>query len=103
MVLEMDGHTVAIAHDGRAGLAMAASFDPDLILCDIGLPGDLDGYGVARRLRDAPPRAKRLHLIAMTGFGAKEDQDRALRAGFDTHLTKPVALATLATVIDSLP
>ena len=101
MVLELEGHIVAVAHDGTAALAAADSFVPDLVLCDIGLPGDLDGYQVARTLRRTP-RGQGLTLIAMTGFGTQEDRDQALGAGFDAHLTKPVDPASLAPMIARL-
>jgi PAS domain S-box-containing protein len=101
MVLELAGHSVAVAQDGTAALASAEAFAPELVLCDIGLPGALDGYQVARILR-ASPRGKELTLIAMTGFGAQEDRERALSAGFDAHLTKPVDPETLAPMIARL-
>jgi CheY-like chemotaxis protein len=73
-----------------------------LILCDIGLPGGMDGYAVARALRaaaDMPPAT----LIALSGYGQDEDQRRALEAGFDRHLTKPVDPAALIQLVDLLP
>jgi len=101
MLLELAGHSVAVAHDGAAALAGVDAFGPDLVLCDIGLPGELDGYQVARTLR-AGPRGQELILVAMTGFGTREDRDQALRAGFDAHLTKPVDPETLAPMIARL-
>jgi signal transduction histidine kinase/ActR/RegA family two-component response regulator len=84
--LEMSGHEVAVAHDGEEGLAEARSLRPEVVLCDIGLPG-LDGYEVARRIRADPT----LHpvLIAVTGYALPEDQRRAHEAGFDRHFAKP--------------
>jgi signal transduction histidine kinase/ActR/RegA family two-component response regulator len=88
-LLEMHGHDVRMAHEGEAALAAAREFEPEVGLLDIGLPG-LDGYELASRLRqDAGPR--RLHLIAVTGWGHDEDRQRARLAGFDAHLTKPAA------------
>jgi PAS domain S-box-containing protein len=101
MVLRMLGHTAEVAGDGRSALALAASFGPEIILCDIGLPGELDGYGVARTLR-ATPGLPDMHLIALTGFGTPEDKARALQAGFDGHLTKPVDPAALGPMIADL-
>ena len=98
----MMGHTVAVAHDGKAGLEKANSFNPEIILCDIGVPGDLDGYEVARTLRSSLP-LRRLHLVAMTGFGTQDDKDKAERAGFDTHLTKPVDPSILESLIAQIP
>jgi PAS domain S-box-containing protein len=98
MLLELDGHVVVVAYDGSTGLDQATAFAPELILCDIGLPGVLDGYGVARSLRSLPG-GQGLYLVAMTGFGTQEDRDHALAAGFDAHLTKPVAPEVLQALI----
>jgi CheY-like chemotaxis protein len=102
LLLEMLGHTVEAAPDGVTGLDKAASFRPEVILCDIGLPGRLDGYGVARSVRAMPALAD-IHLIALTGFNAPEDKERARQAGFDLHLTKPVDPAALERLLDTLP
>jgi two-component system CheB/CheR fusion protein len=66
----------------------AAAWGPDVVLCDIGLPG-LDGYGVVGELRRNPATAQ-ARMIAVTGYGAEEDRRRSRAAGFDLHLTKPV-------------
>lgn len=87
MVLELGGHVVEVAGDGQQALSLAVTFGPEVVLCDIGLP-DMDGYTVGRGLR-ASLGASPL-LVALTGFGQAEDQRRALEAGFDRHLTKPV-------------
>jgi len=89
LLLEMLGHTVEIAGNGMAAMDKARRFLPDVILCDIGLPGQLDGYDVARAIR-ADARLDAIHLIAVTGFNSQEDMEKAKRAGFDLHLTKPV-------------
>ncbi len=102
LLLEMLGHTVATACDGQTGLDQAASFHPEIILCDIGLPGQLDGYGVARAIRRTPGLEK-VHLVAMTGFGSAGTRDKTREAGFDLHLVKPVEPETLAQVIARLP
>src|SRR5688572_9916092 len=94
------GHDVREARDGASGLALAAECRPDVALIDIGLP-DLDGYEVARRLR-AAPGGRRMGLIAITGYGQAEDQRRAYEAGFDAHLTKPVAPERLKQVMAGL-
>jgi CheY-like chemotaxis protein len=70
---------------------------PDVAIIDIGLPG-LSGYDVARQIR-ADPRGDGISLIALTGYGQQEDRRRALEAGFDTHLVKPVDPARLAAVL----
>ena len=87
-LLEMGGLSVLVAYDGLSGLAAARAQRPEVVLCDIGLPGAMDGYEVARAIRaDSSLRAVR--LIALTGYGEQEDRRRAERAGFDSHLTKP--------------
>jgi CheY-like chemotaxis protein len=87
LLLELLGHDVRVAYTGTAGVAMARDWRPDVVVCDIGLPG-LDGYGVARELRHSSGTAT-THLIALTGYGQEEDRRRSLEAGFDEHLTKP--------------
>jgi len=86
--LASGGHAVRAARDGASGLALAAESPPDIALIDIGLP-DMDGYEVARRIRSSPG-GRAVSLVAITGYGRAEDQERAFAAGFDAHLTKPV-------------
>jgi CheY-like chemotaxis protein/anti-sigma regulatory factor (Ser/Thr protein kinase) len=99
MMLESHDYTVDRAADGTEGLRMAAAQQPDIALVDIGLPG-IDGYEVARRMRANPALAK-VRLVALTGYGQQEDQRRAIEAGFDTHLVKPVELQHLMEVLES--
>ncbi|MAT73142.1 MAG: hybrid sensor histidine kinase/response regulator [Planctomycetaceae bacterium] len=87
-LLEKIGHhQVKAVHDGPSAIAEVRKSDTDVVILDIGLPG-MDGYEVARRLR-ARPRARRLTLIALTGYGQEEDRRRTDAAGFDFHLVKP--------------
>jgi PAS domain S-box-containing protein len=88
ILLQLLGHQVTVAYTGPEGVQQARTFRPDVVLCDIGLPG-LDGYAVANELRRDPVTA-RAHLIAVTGYGQEEDRQRSRQAGFDHHLTKPV-------------
>jgi two-component system, sensor histidine kinase len=88
LLLELDGHSVAVAGDGSEALVRAAEVEPEVALIDIGLPV-LDGYEVARRLR-ATPLGSKMRLIALTGYGQPEDRARVVEAGFDGHLVKPV-------------
>jgi signal transduction histidine kinase/CheY-like chemotaxis protein len=88
MLLEMNGHEVRCAHEGTQAIELAMDFRPDVALLDIGLPR-MDGFELARRLR-ARPEMRDTRLIALTGYGQAEDRSRALAAGFDDHLTKPV-------------
>jgi two-component system CheB/CheR fusion protein len=99
-VLELMGHTVSVAHDGRAGLTLAKEQLPELILCDIGLPG-MSGYDVARAIR-ADPATSGVHLVALTGYALPEDLERSSEAGFQAHLAKPPALHKLEEVIARL-
>ncbi|MFW6067180.1 MAG: CheR family methyltransferase [Myxococcota bacterium] len=94
-LLERKGHQVTVAYDGPSGLAMAQAIRPDVVLCDIGLPGDVNGYDVARAIRNGHQGRDAPLLVAMTGYGRPEDQRRAEEAGFDAHLTKPVDLAAI--------
>jgi two-component system CheB/CheR fusion protein len=87
-LIDLWGYEVGVAHDGPAAVALAATFRPEVVLLDIGLPG-MDGYEVSRRLRNE------LHLrdtlvVAVTGYGQDEDRRRSAEAELDHHLTKPV-------------
>ncbi len=93
MLLQMMGHEVFSAFDGVTGVALVRSNRPQVVLCDIGLPG-LDGYGVIAKLR-AEMTGPLPCMIALTGYGQAEDRMRALAAGFDHHLVKPVDPETL--------
>jgi CheY-like chemotaxis protein len=88
LLLELSGYEVAVAYSGHDGVQAAEQYQPDVVLCDIGLPG-LDGYGVARTLRDNPTTAK-ARLIAVTAYGQDDDRRRSHEAGFEQHLVKPV-------------
>ncbi len=89
--LQSCGHTLDLAFDGQDVAAHVHNFAPEVILMDIGLP-TIDGYQVARALRADPAVPKSLKLVAVTGYGHEEDRQRALQAGFDHHLVKPVDL-----------
>jgi CheY-like chemotaxis protein len=95
-LLEVSGHRVEIAADGPSGIELARRVRPDVTLVDIGLPG-VDGYEVARRLR--ADGGAGLRLVALTGYGQPEDRARALDAGFDAHLVKPVEAEDLNRVL----
>jgi signal transduction histidine kinase/DNA-binding response OmpR family regulator len=87
-LLELAGHQVRTAHDGAGGLEVAREFRPEVILCDIGLPGGMSGYDVARAVRQDTELSP-AYLVAVTGYGRDEDHRQAEQAGFDLHLTKP--------------
>jgi CheY-like chemotaxis protein len=99
-MLTLEGHTVRTASTGEAAVRAAVEWQPDIALIDIGLP-DIDGHEVARRLRalalESPPK-----LVAISGFGQPGDLHNAYEAGFDLHLTKPVAPRFLHDVMSAL-
>jgi signal transduction histidine kinase/ActR/RegA family two-component response regulator len=95
-MLELMGHRVDSADDGPPGIDKALAAIPDVVFVDIGLPS-MDGFEVARRLRAAD--GSRMYLVALTGFGAREDRERALAAGFDAHMVKPVEANALARLL----
>lgn len=100
MVLECMGHQVQTAYDGVEGLEAAQTFLPDMVLLDIGLPR-MNGYEAARRIRQEP-WGQKMALIAVTGWGKDEDKQRALEAGCDHHLTKPVDPHLLEKLLERL-
>ena len=99
-LLELSGHRVSTAYTGREALELAENLHPDVILLDIGLP-DISGYEVARCVR-ATSWGANADLIAVTGWGQDTDRERAFRAGFDHHLTKPISTDALETLLQSL-
>ena len=94
-------HDVEVAYDGRVGVERARAFLPDVVLCDIGLPG-MDGYEVARAIRSDPATSS-AYLVAVTGYASPEDARRAVGAGFDLHLGKPVPIEVLEEVLATAP
>jgi signal transduction histidine kinase len=99
IALEQLGNTTRVAHDAEAALRVVEEFNPEFAVLDIGLP-EIDGYELARRLRQRP--GEKIRLIAVTGYGQDSDKERAVDAGFDAHLVKPVQITTLRSVIESL-
>jgi CheY-like chemotaxis protein len=85
-LLTLAGHRVTTAHDGETGLQKVIDTAPDLALVDIGLPG-LNGYEVAQGVRAA---GRSTTLVALSGYGQPQDIERALAAGFDAHMVKPI-------------
>ncbi|MFO0742666.1 MAG: response regulator [Labilithrix sp.] len=100
LAFENDGHQVQTANDGERGLEIALSDQFDVAVVDIGLPM-VDGYEVARRIRSANDGHAPV-LLALTGYGRNEDKERALAAGFDAHLVKPVDLGELQRTVARL-
>jgi CheY-like chemotaxis protein len=98
--LDMIGMEARSVNDGAAAVQAALDFAPDLVLLDIGLPG-MNGYEVARAMRQQPKLAG-VTLVALTGWGADDDRRRAMEAGFNHHLTKPVDLSVLEEMLQKV-
>jgi len=86
--LEMAGHHVRVALSGAEAIRLGPQFNPEFVILDIGMP-NMDGYDTARIIRQAP-WGRDATLVALTGWGHKEERDRTTAAGFDAHLVKPV-------------
>jgi len=100
-LLELSGHQVAVCHDGEAGLALAGQLQPDVVISDLGLPGEIDGYQLARRIR-ADPQLAGIHLVALSGYADSRARERSQAAGFDEHLPKPPDIHLLEKVLAQL-
>ena len=98
--LENLGHVVQVARSGPDGVALVQEVRPDIVLCDIGLPG-MDGIEVCRRVQDLQLGARPI-MVALTGWGMEADRQRTGDAGFDHHLVKPVALDKLRDILESV-
>ncbi|MDB5888126.1 MAG: hybrid sensor histidine kinase/response regulator [Rhodocyclales bacterium] len=99
MLLGILGYNVEVAYDGVTGLQATALFVPDIIICDIGLPG-LDGYGVATAIRSNAATSA-VPMIALTAYG-EEVQDKIMQSGFALHLVKPADLGVLRSALSVL-
>jgi CheY-like chemotaxis protein len=97
MLLQFLGAEVIVVHDGYAALEAMKSFRPAVVLLDLGMPG-MNGLEVARRMRE-DPQAKAMTLVALTGWGQREDRRRTSEAGFDYHLVKPADVGTLQSIL----
>jgi two-component system CheB/CheR fusion protein len=98
-VLGLEGHHVQTVADGESAVLSAPDFRPDLVLLDIGLPG-IDGYETARRLR-AMPALSGAYFVALTGYGQETDRQKALAAGFDLHVVKPIRAEALLALLSA--
>jgi CheY-like chemotaxis protein/two-component sensor histidine kinase len=96
-LLELRGHEVRKAHDGEEVLAIGETFEPEIVLLDLGMP-TMDGYETARRLRRSA-WGEQATVVAITGWGQQQDRQRTAKAGFDAHLVKPVTEASLCTAL----
>ena len=98
--LEGSGHATRTVYQGADALAAADEFAPEVVFCDIGMPG-MDGHQVASRLR-ADQRHARTVLVALTGWGTEDDKRKSQRAGFDFHLVKPVSVDAVEALLARL-
>jgi two-component system CheB/CheR fusion protein len=98
--LELGSYVVEVAYSGPRGIEKAKAFQPDVVICDIGLP-EVDGYEVARRMR-ADPELAHVALVALTGYAQPEDVAKSKEAGFDAHLAKPPSIEALEDVLEDL-
>jgi len=98
-VLQFAGFDVVAASSAEQGVAMAIERPPDLVLMDLQLPG-MDGTEALRQLRDSP-RTRSVPVVAVTAFAMKDDRERALDAGFDGYLEKPISVQALPAQVRS--
>jgi CheY-like chemotaxis protein len=101
LLLRLLGHQVLSVYTGPGALAAAATFLPQVIFLDIGLPG-MSGYEVARRLREMPEVSSAV-LVAVSGWGQEEDRRQAKEAGFDHHFLKPTEASAIEQFLAGLP
>ncbi len=102
MLFRLAGHEVTVANDGESAIEHARQARPDLVLLELGLENRLDGFEVARRLRRLRGMEE-ARVAAVTGYGTEEHRRRALEAGFDRFLLKPVDPAVLRALVEDLP
>lgn len=100
MFLRADGHQITTASDAEQGLTGAREADPEVVFCDIALPGPRNGFDLARSLKQHEPRP---YLVAISGYGGPEERQLAREAGFNVYLTKPIEPAEIRRIIEDLP
>jgi two-component system, sensor histidine kinase len=98
VLLDELGATTSLAFGGREALQVIETFEPEVVLVDLGMPG-MDGYEVCRRIRAVPGHVQTL-VVALTGWGQDEDRERSRRAGFDHHLVKPLNVQTFRSLLE---
>jgi len=97
-LLSLSGHDARTAGDGSQALRLAQEFHPEVVFCDLGLPG-MNGYEVAKELR-LLPFGREIVLAALTGYGQPSDREKSAEAGFDAHLVKPVDPSVIESFLD---
>ena len=101
MALTKLGYVADFAYDGREAVKKFASMGPNVVILDIGIPG-MDGYEIAKRLKETKPKKKNFYLIALTGYSQSSDKEAIKKAGFDQHLIKPISLFALSSVLKNI-
>jgi CheY-like chemotaxis protein len=99
-LLTLLGHETHVVHDGPTALSAVPQFQPQVVFLDLGMPG-MDGFETAAQMR-AAPGGDRLSIVALTGWGEKEDRERTEHAGFAAHLIKPVNVDQLEAALKGL-
>ena len=99
-MLELYGYEVDVAYNGEEGVEKAREWRPDVVLMDIRMPGRIDGFVAVRQLRNAPETAD-IPILVVSAWGSAKHKERALEAGADMHLTKPVSIDKLIAAINS--
>ena len=97
--LALSGHDVRIAHDGREAEEILSGFEPDVMILDLNMP-EVDGWTLARRVRENPAYTSRPLLIALSGYNTERHRERSREAGFDYHLGKPVGPPILLDLVE---
>jgi CheY-like chemotaxis protein len=100
MWLTLHGHSVSVARTGPEGLELVTALQPDVVLCDVGLPG-MDGVEVCRCVRSLPSAVTPV-MVALSGWNREQDRRRTQEAGFDHHLLKPVPVDELHAILRSV-
>ncbi|MBS1797644.1 MAG: response regulator [Acidobacteria bacterium] len=98
--LEIHGHEITVRHDGQSGIDCVRELVPDVVICDISLSGEIDGYNVAEEIR-RHDHLRSIFLIALSGYGRSEDKEKSRAAGFDSHFVKPTDFDALLELINS--
>lgn len=101
LLLDMEGHKLTLAYDGKSGLEAVRKSMPDVVICDIGLPGKMNGYDVAQAIRRDKDLAETV-VIAVSGYGQESDRRKSAAAGFNAHLVKPIGYEELANMLKGI-
>ncbi len=101
-MLELSGHEVYVAEEGPSGVALARQVKPDIVLCDLDLPGGMSGYDIVQELR-AHEETRHALIVAVTGHAEAEARERSFQAGFDRHMVKPLSRAQLHEILKAVP